>query len=86
MIVSVGDTLEIDATWLADSAGRSDAAEGRLVPLAEVERQAIIIALEKCGGTIYGPNGAAAKLELKPTTLYGKMRKHGIQKQKPKFN
>ena len=26
----------------------------------------------------YGPDGAAAALGLKPTTLYGKMRKHDI--------
>ena len=27
-----------------------------------------------------GPAGAAAALGLKPTTLYGKMRKHGIER------
>lgn len=85
MIVSAGDTLEIDATWLADSPLRSDTAESMVIPLAEVERQAIITALQKCGGRIYGANGAAAKLKVKPTTLYGKMRKLDIEKQKPEF-
>ena len=32
------------------------------------------------GGRIYGPGGAAHRLGLRPTTLYGKMRKHGIAK------
>jgi formate hydrogenlyase transcriptional activator len=35
-------------------------------------------ALARCGGRIYGPNGAAALLGLRPTTLQGKLRKHGI--------
>ena len=48
--------------------------------LAEVERRAILDALERCRGKIYGPDGAAAALGLKPTTLYGKMRKHHISK------
>jgi len=48
--------------------------------LAEVERQAIVGALERCRGKIYGPTGAAAALAVKPTTLYGKMRKLGISR------
>ena len=40
----------------------------------------ILQALEKCKGKIYGPGGAAAILGLRPTTLYGKMRKHQISK------
>jgi formate hydrogenlyase transcriptional activator len=35
-------------------------------------------ALERCGGRIYGPSGAAALLGLRPTTLQGKLRKYGI--------
>ena len=40
--------------------------------------RAILDALARCRGRIYGPAGAAAALGLKPTTLYGKMRKHHI--------
>jgi formate hydrogenlyase transcriptional activator len=36
-------------------------------------------ALAQCRGKIYGADGAAARLGLKPTTLYGKIRKLGIQ-------
>ena len=32
------------------------------------------------GGRVYGPGGAAHRLGLNPTTLYGKMRKHGINR------
>jgi formate hydrogenlyase transcriptional activator len=85
MIVSPGDTLEMDATWLSDAKTESDTRDGEIIPLAEVERQVILNALQRCGGKIYGPDGAAAKLGLKPTTLYGKMRKHRIEKQETIF-
>jgi transcriptional regulator with GAF, ATPase, and Fis domain len=49
-------------------------------PLAAVERQAILAALAACGGKVYGANGAAARLGLKPSTLQHRMRKHGIDK------
>ncbi len=35
-------------------------------------------ALRATGGRIYGPQGAAALLGLKPTTLQGKLRKYGV--------
>jgi formate hydrogenlyase transcriptional activator len=47
---------------------------------ADREREAILAALACCGGKVYGPTGAAELLKLKPTTLYGKMRKHGIRR------
>jgi formate hydrogenlyase transcriptional activator len=78
MIVSAGDTLEMDPTWLAPSSAAARA-EGS-ASLAERERAAILEALERSGGKIYGPAGAAEALGLKPTTLYGKMRKHRIRK------
>ena len=31
-------------------------------------------------GRVYGPGGAAHRLGLNPTTLYGKMRKHGVRR------
>jgi formate hydrogenlyase transcriptional activator len=82
VIVSRGDTLEIDATWLAVAKPGGAAATDAAVSgtLAEVERQAILQALQLCGGKVYGPDGAAARLGLKPTTLYGKMRKHKIRR------
>ena len=37
-------------------------------------------ALQQCGGRIYGKDGAAALLNLKPTTLQSKMKKIGLDK------
>jgi formate hydrogenlyase transcriptional activator len=76
MIVASGDTLVIDPSWFPAS---PPAASGPPT-LAAAERQAIMEALERSGGRIYGPSGAAAALGLKPTTLYGKMRKLGIRR------
>jgi formate hydrogenlyase transcriptional activator len=79
MIVTTGDTLEVDPAWLKSGPAPREAPASRPV-LAELERRAILDALERCRGRIYGPNGAAAALGLKPTTLYGKMRKHHIDR------
>jgi formate hydrogenlyase transcriptional activator len=79
MIVAGGDTLEIDAHWLTSTTpGATASHQGN--NLAELERRTIVDALRRCHGRIYGAQGAAAALGLKPTTLYGKMRKHGIAK------
>jgi len=76
MIVSTGVELEVDPTWLVPTRATPPPASQAL--LADVERRTIVEALNRAGGKIYGPRGAAAILGLKPTTLYGKMRKHGI--------
>jgi len=78
VIVSTGDTLEVDPSWLR--LAQAGGVAGAPVTLAERERQAILEALARCGGQVYGPRGAAAVLGVKPTTLYGKMRKYGIEK------
>ena len=86
MIVTLGDTLEIDPTWLSATAAKSSSSDKQLtiaeeaLSMAEVERRTVLQALEVSGGKIYGPGGAAEALGLKPSTLYGKMRKHGIGK------
>jgi formate hydrogenlyase transcriptional activator len=76
MIVSSVGPLVIDPSWFPTSAPTVSSRP----TLAEVERQAIRAALERCGGRIYGPTGAAAALGLRPTTLYGKMRKLDIRR------
>jgi formate hydrogenlyase transcriptional activator len=79
MIVTTRDTLQVDAHWLKPAcvANVDTVAQPGL---ARLERQAILEALRRCHGKIYGQGGAAAVLGLKPTTLYGKMRKHHITK------
>ncbi len=44
------------------------------------ERDHIIAALHRCRGKIYGPNGAAELLDIKPTTLQSRIKKHGIKR------
>jgi formate hydrogenlyase transcriptional activator len=47
----------------------------------EAEREAIIRALQEAHGIVGGPDGAAARLGLKRTTLYSRMQKLGISRQ-----
>src|SRR5262249_27789029 len=75
VIVSDGDELAFDPGWLV---GASVAETAKT--WAAQERQRILDALRASGGRVYGPGGAAHRLGLKPTTLYGKMRKHGISR------
>ena len=57
-----------------------------LGPFREIERQAILLALQTCEGRVYGEHGAAELLALKPTTLYGKMKKLGIHRRRNSFD
>lgn len=46
------------------------------------ERQNLIAALERSGGRIYGPEGAAALLGIKATTLASRLKALGIQRRR----
>ena len=74
MIVADSDMLRIDPSWLASPPVAEAAAPSG--SLHDVERHSILDALRRSRGRIYGPRGAAALLGVKPTTLYGKMRRH----------
>ena len=54
--------------------------EEQILPFREMEAEYIIKALKRCGGKISGRGGAAELLDLKPTTLYSKMKRLGIKK------
>jgi formate hydrogenlyase transcriptional activator len=56
----------------------SDSAPSDLVTLEEVERRHIVAALERTGGVIHGPRGAARILDLHPNTLRSRIEKLGI--------
>jgi formate hydrogenlyase transcriptional activator len=43
-------------------------------------REVLAQALEASGGRVYGPDGAAARLGLPPTTLQAKLRKYGLKR------
>jgi formate hydrogenlyase transcriptional activator len=75
VILSPGEVLEFDPGWLA----AATPGEGSRTWAAQ-EKDRILAALRAAGGRVYGPGGAAHRLGLKPTTLYGKMRKHGIER------
>ena len=77
VILARGGTLSFG---LQETAGRSVVAGTERQPpvstreqLLELERQSIVDALEKSGGKIYGVNGAAELLGLRPTTLTSKI-------------
>ena len=40
----------------------------------------IVAALEASGGKVFGKDGAAERLGLKPTTLASRIKRHGIEK------
>ena len=49
------------------------------LPFSEAERRHLERALVLTSGKIYGEDGAAALLGLKPTTLQAKLKKHGLK-------
>jgi formate hydrogenlyase transcriptional activator len=75
VIVGEGEELALDPGWLVGASAAETAKTW-----AAQERQRLLDALRAAGGRVYGPGGAAHRLGLNPTTLYGKMRKHGIDR------
>ncbi len=76
----------IDATHLAlggnATAGPASAADdnlAKMLPLHEHERRYLALALRRTNGKIYGTDGAAQLLGLKPTTLQSKLKKHRLK-------
>jgi formate hydrogenlyase transcriptional activator len=53
---------------------------GKAVTLADAEREHILGALRETGWVLGGPEGAAARLGMKRSTLYKKMKKLGISR------
>ncbi|MCC7376707.1 MAG: sigma 54-interacting transcriptional regulator [Verrucomicrobiales bacterium] len=50
-----------------------------LEALRTEERRLLVEAVEACQGKIYGPDGAAARLGLKPTTLASRIKRWGLR-------
>jgi DNA-binding NtrC family response regulator len=55
-----------------------------LPTLEEAERRHIVAALERTGGVIHGPRGAARILDLHPNTLRSRMERLGIKAPRPR--
>ena len=86
VILSRGSVLNVPVSELQAPAPASMAATAAAVPsaagkpltLEDSEREHILKILRETKGVLSGPNGAAARLGLKRTTLQGKMKKLGI--------
>jgi formate hydrogenlyase transcriptional activator len=82
VIVSKGPVLSVPLADLqsADQDKRSPA-DGKSLKeiMDETERAQILRALEQSNGVVAGPNGAAARLRIKRTTLQVRMQKLGIR-------
>lgn len=73
VILSPGRTLQVPATGLSDQASTSGTLES-------VGREHILRTLVDCNWVVGGPNGAAARLGLKRTTLNAAMKRLGIER------
>jgi len=62
------------------SAGKVAAPEATAASMADVQRAAILAALERAGGRVSGPGGAAEILGMRSTTLESRIRKLGVRK------
>ena len=80
VILSPGPVLRIPLAELVPDEGKKANGNGSGT-LEDAERDHILRILRETRGVIGGPNGAAARLGLKRTTLNSKMRKLGITRE-----
>jgi transcriptional regulator with GAF, ATPase, and Fis domain len=74
VILSPGDVLDVQVPKT------KGAERSRILTRKEMEYQHILEVLERTGWRVKGPNGAAEKLGMKPTTLYSMMSRLGISR------
>jgi formate hydrogenlyase transcriptional activator len=81
VITCEGDTLFVEETWIASGVAPKKSPTQRFGDaLSAHERELIESALSKSRGRISGPTGAAAKLDMPPSTLDAKILSLGIDK------
>jgi len=80
VILSSGPVLNVPPAAIQPPQVKPDAREASPPRLRDTERDAIVRALRESNGVVAGPNGAAARLGVKRTTLQSKMRKLGIKR------
>ena len=78
VILTRGTVLNVPLAELKPGPEAAPAADDNVATLEDAERDHILKALREARGLISGPQGAAARLGLKRTTLNSKMRKLGI--------
>ena len=83
VIVCETENFSVDESWLSRQPVASESNTGHALFNKEVpsqEKDAIGAALSECGGRVYGPSGAAAKLGIPRSTLEHKIRSLKINK------
>ena len=82
VIVSESQTFSVDQSWLSRRPSPPAlASQPNLFNRLPAEEKALIeAALRECGGRVYGPSGAAARLGIPRTTLESKIRSLKINK------
>jgi PAS domain S-box-containing protein len=81
IIVSEGDVLWIDESWLSTEPGTAEPATGTVSKLPpDREKKIIEAALAGTQGRVSGPSGAARKLGIPSTTLESRIRSLKINK------
>jgi PAS domain S-box-containing protein len=82
VIVNESEIFSVDESWLSRRPSASDVdVQSNLFNRFPAQEKAVIeAALRECGGRVYGPSGAAAKLDIPRTTLESKIRSLKINK------
>jgi PAS domain S-box-containing protein len=82
VIVCDTENFTVDKSWLSRErvATEPNSGLGLLKPVPSQVKAIIEAALSECGGRVYGPSGAAAKLGIPRSTLEHKIRSLGINK------
>ena len=78
VILTRGTALYVPLAEIKSAEGEAEPAAQ--ATLQEAEREHILRVLRECGGQIGGDDGAAARLDLKRTTLNSKLKKLGIER------
>jgi formate hydrogenlyase transcriptional activator len=81
VILCVGNTLHVAMHEFTETSTAAALQMRNSNSSAAAEREAILHALRQANGLVGGPNGAAARLGLKRTTLQSRMRKYNIARQ-----
>lgn len=80
VINTQGDTLQLEDVLNANQTGDAESPDLPIKSLEEIEREHILLTLTKTNWKIHGKDGAAVLLDINPSTLRGRMRKHGIHR------
>jgi len=88
VILSSGEVFAVDDVWFSNESPQATSRVATLAPSGReprTEREIIEAALVASRGRVSGPSGAAAKLQIPPSTLEHKIRALKIRKSQFKF-